>query len=76
MSALSPVTTAAPMGAPVTELIRASANAFTIAAVTCTVSGSCGWKAEPHAAWSETIMGSIRPGDCASMTCMSDRCPK
>ncbi len=76
MSALSPVTIAAAIGAPVSGLYRRSANDWTMAAVTCTVSGSCGWKAEPQAAWSCTIIGSIRPGDCASITCMSDRWPR
>ena len=76
MSALSPVTTAAPIGAPVSGLVRRSFMACAIAATTCTVSASCGWKAEPHAAWSDTIIGSIRPGDCESMTCRSDRWPR
>ena len=42
MSALSPVTIAALIGAPVTGLVRAAAIDSTIDAVTCTVSGSCG----------------------------------
>lgn len=49
MSALSPVTTTAAIGAPVSGLRRASENAFTIAAVVCTLIGSCGWNADPHA---------------------------
>ena len=73
MSALSPVTIAAPIGAPVSGLRRRSENALTMAAVTCTVSGSCGWNAEPQAAWFWRIIGSIRPGDCASMTWRSLR---
>lgn len=40
MSALSPVTVAAPSGAPVTGLMALSANDLTIAAVTWTVRGS------------------------------------
>ncbi len=76
MSALSPVTIAAPIGAPVSGLYRASENACTIAAVACGLSGSCGWNAEPHAEWSCTIIGSMRPGDCASITCRSERCPR
>ncbi len=49
MSALSPVTIAALIGAPVSGLYRASENARTIAAVACGLRGSCGWKALPHA---------------------------
>lgn len=76
MSALSPVTTAAPIGTPVSGLYLASANADTMAAVVCGLSGSCGWNADAHAEWSCTIIGSMRPGDCASMTCRSDRWPR
>ena len=76
MSALSPVTTFAVIGAPVSGLVARSVRAWVIAASTCTVIGSCGWNADAHAEWSVTISGSIRPGDCASMTCMSERCPR
>ena len=48
----------------------------TVEEVTCSDSGSCGWKAEPQAEWSCTIIGSMRPGDCASITCMSERWPR
>ena len=73
MSAESPVTIAALIGAPVSGLYRASENACTMAAVACGLSGSWGWNADPQAEWSCTIIGSMRPGDCASMTWRSER---
>ena len=76
MSALSPVTTAALIGAPVTGLGRAAAIASTIDAATCTVSASCGRMAPPQSAWSCSASGSSRAGDCASMTCMSEKWPR
>ncbi len=76
MSALSPVTIAADIGAPVTGLTCRSANDLTIAAVTWTVSGSWGWNAEPQTSWSRTIIGSMRPGDSESMTWRSERWPR
>ena len=76
MSALSPVTIAAAIGAPVTGLTWRSANALAIAATTCTVRASWGWNAEPHTSWSRSIIGSMRPGDSESMTWRSERWPR
>ena len=76
MSDESPVTKAAPSGAPVTGEYRTSATLLTIAAATCVVSVSCGRNAPPHTLWSCAISGSMRAGLCASMTWMSERWPR
>ena len=76
MSALSPVTSAAVIGAPVTGLTRAADIAPTIEAPTCTVSASCGRIAPAQSVWSIAAIGSSRAGDCASITCMSEKWPR
>ena len=75
MSAESPVTTAAASGAPVTWLMRRSEMLVTIAAATWVVSVSWGWNALAQVEWFCAIIGSSRAGLCASIRCMSDRCP-
>lgn len=76
MSALSPVTTAAPIGARVSGLRRAWWKPSTIAATVATVSCSCGRKAPIQVDSSCTIIGSMRHGDWASMRCRSERCAR
>ena len=73
MSAESPVTRAAAMGAPVSGERRASATASTIAAVTWTVIMSWGRTTPAQRAWSWPASGSRRAGDCGSMMWMSEK---